>query len=84
MFDKFSVGFLMDDRKKKNKELEAQKDKKRLNSTLTTREALSDEITIALINFGKSFTFTKALTSSKLLPHIKYINLTLLIMLFKS
>jgi len=43
----------MEDRKKKNKELEEQKDKKRTTlKVIKNKEALSDEITIALIDFG--------------------------------
>lgn len=56
MFEKFSVGFLMDDRKKKSKELEELRDKRRhSNLTIRNHEALSDETTIALMNFGIQF-----------------------------
>jgi hypothetical protein len=53
MFEKFSVGFLMDDRKKKSKEIEELRERRRYANVMHhNRETLSNEITVALINFG--------------------------------
>jgi hypothetical protein len=62
----------MDDRKKKNREVEEMKNKKRNNSlTIKHHEALSDEIATALISFGmfylkKGFEFEQIMEANKI------------------
>ena len=65
MLEKFSVGFLMEDRKKKQKDLDEGKGKKSYaNLLFHNKEALSDEITFALINFG--FNFEQIISAHKI------------------